>query len=547
MLYMPQGGFVVICRHIQTTKLNNFLFAPKKGSNMADWMYIVGGVIFGIFTFIAGIAYRKKIAEADIGSAEEEAKRIINDALKNAQNKKKELTLEAKEEVIRLRADAEKELKDRRAEVTKQERRITQKEEALDKKTENFEAKEEKLQVKLKEIDEVKEDIVQIKKKEWETLESISGFSKEAAKEFLLKNLEDEITHEQALKIKELEARYKEEGEQKAREIVVGAMQRYSSDYVAEATVSVVPLPSDEMKGRIIGREGRNIRAIETVTGVDLIIDDTPEAITISCFDPVRREVARVALEKLITDGRIHPAKIEETVEKARRDVDHVIKQAGEAAVFETGVYGVHPEIVKTLGRLKFRTSYSQNVLKHSIEVSHIAGIIAAELGQDVNLAKRAGLLHDLGKALDRDNNEGTHVTLGAEFARKYKENPVVINSIESHHGDVEATSIIACIIQAADTVSAARPGARRENLENYVKRLQRLEELANSFDGVDRSFAIQAGREIRIMVNPEIIPDDKMVILARELAKKVEADMEYPGQIKIHMIRESRAIDFAK
>ncbi|MBQ6059121.1 MAG: ribonuclease Y [Clostridia bacterium] len=508
--------------------------------------YLVVAVLFSCAFFCFGILYRKKVAESEIGQAEVEARRIINEAIKSAEAKKKEATLEAKEEAILLRAEAEKELKERRSEISKQERRIQQKEESLDKKAENYEQKEEKLNRKLKEADALREEIEEFRRQEWEALERISGFTIDQAKEYLLNNLENEIKHESALRIKENEQRAKEESEQRAREIVTMAIQRYAADFVAEATVSVVPLPSDEMKGRIIGREGRNIRTIETMTGVDLIIDDTPEAITISCFDPVRREIARIALERLVHDGRIHPAKIEETVEKARRDVENTIKQEGERATFETGVYGLHPELVKLLGRLRYRTSYGQNVLLHSIEVSHIAGMMAAELGADVALAKRAGLLHDIGKALDHEI-EGSHVQIGVDVARKYKESSGVINAIESHHGDVEPTSIVSCLVQTADAVSAARPGARRENLEAYIKRLQKLEEIAGSFPGVERSFAIQAGREIRIMVKPEDVSDDDLTLLARDVAKKIEDEMEYPGQIKVNLVRESRAIDYAK
>ncbi|HWQ51432.1 MAG TPA: ribonuclease Y, partial [Terriglobales bacterium] len=508
--------------------------------------YIITAVVSAVVFFFTGTMYRKKVAESEIGSAETEAKRIINEAIRSAEAKKKETTLEAKEEAIRLRADAEKELRERRAEVTKQERRIQQKEESLDRKTESLEAKEEQLSGKMAHVEKLKLDIEQVKEGQTAKLEEISGFTTEQAKDYLLTNLENEIKHDAALRIKEVEQRFKEESEQKAREIVTLAIQKYAADYVAEATVSVVALPSDEMKGRIIGREGRNIRTIETITGVDLIIDDTPEAITISSFDPVRREIARIALERLVNDGRIHPAKIEETVERARRDVEATIKQEGERATFETGVYGLHPELVRLLGKMRYRTSYGQNVLLHSIEVANIAGIMAAELGIDVAMAKRAGLLHDLGKALDHEI-EGSHVQIGADVARKYKESPIVINAIESHHGDVEPTSIIACLVQAADAVSAARPGARRENLEAYIKRLQKLEEISNSFSGVERSFAIQAGREIRIMVQPEQISDDDMPILAREIVKKIEDELEYPGQIKVNLVRESRAIDFAK
>ncbi|MBC8536085.1 ribonuclease Y [Feifania hominis] len=507
---------------------------------------LVAALVGGVIAFFLGVAYRKRVAEAEIGSAEQESKRIINDAIKNAESKKKEAVLEAKEEVLKIRTDADRDLKERRNEIQRQERRILQKEEQLDKKTENLESKEETLNKKIREADKIKEDLEGVKGEQWALLEKISGFTVEQAKDYLLQNLENEIKHESALKIKELEQNLKEEGEKKSREIVTLAIQKYAADYVAEATVSVVALPSDEMKGRIIGREGRNIRTLETLTGVDLIIDDTPEAITVSSFDPVRREIARRALESLIHDGRIHPAKIEETVEKARKEVDAAIKQEGERATFETGVYGLHPELVKLLGKMKYRTSYGQNVLQHSIEVSHIAGLMAAELGVDVTLAKRAGLLHDIGKALDHEI-EGSHVQIGVEVARKYKENEAVIHAIHAHHNDVEPKTIIAVLVQAADAISAARPGARRENLEAYIRRLEKLEEIAESFKGVERSFAIQAGREIRVMVKPEQVSDDDIVLMARDIVKKIESEMEYPGQIKVHIVRESRAIEFAK
>ena len=511
---------------------------------------IIAGLIVG---FILGIIYRKKVSEKEISSAEEEGKRIINEAIKaaeakraEAESRKKEMVLEAKEEILKNRSDYEKEVKERRAELQRQENRLQQKEENIDRKTEAIERKEESLAQKHAAIDRENEEIQNIKRSQTEMLERISGFTAEDAKKYLIAQVESEVTHETALKIKEIESRMKEECDARAREIVTQAIQRCAADQVAEMTVSVVPLPNDEMKGRIIGREGRNIRAIETLTGVDLIIDDTPEAITVSCFEPVRREIARLALEKLIADGRIHPTHIEEMVEKARREVDATIKAEGERAVFETGVRSIHPELVKMLGRLHYRTSYGQNVLQHAIEVSHIAGMMAAELGADVQAAKRAGLLHDLGKAVDHEM-EGTHVALGVEFARKYKEKEEIIHAIEAHHNDVEPRTIVACLVQAADAISAARPGARRENLENYIKRLEQLEGIASSFNGVDKAYAIQAGREVRVMVKPEIISEDQMVILAHDLARKIEEEMEYPGQIKVHILRETTAVEYAK
>ncbi len=507
---------------------------------------VVCAAVAGAVCFVLGVAHRKKTAEFTIGSAEQEAKRIVSEAIKNAEAKKKEAVLEGKDEIHRLRNESEKELNDRRKEVQRQERRVQQKEETLDKKIESLENKEEVLSGKIRQAEERLEEAEAVKRSQFEMLERISGFTMEQAKEYLLKNLEDELTHDKAVKLMEFEQQTRDEAEKSAREIISIAIQRCAADHVAEATISVVPLPNDEMKGRIIGREGRNIRAIETMTGVDLIIDDTPEAITLSCFEPVRREVARIALERLIADGRIHPARIEETIEKARREVDATIKQEGERVVIEAGVNGVHPELVKLLGRLRYRTSYGQNVLNHSLEVSYLAGIMASELGLDPTIARRAGLLHDVGKALDHEI-EGSHVDIGVDVARKYKESETVIHAIQAHHGDVEAKTVIACLVQAADAISAARPGARRENLENYVKRLEKLEEVASSFEGVDRCFAIQAGREIRIMVKPEVISDDRMVLLAREICTKIENDLEYPGQIKVNIIRESRAIEYAK
>ncbi len=504
---------------------------------------VIVGAAVGIFI---GNAYRKKVAEAEIGSAEEEAKRIVSDAMKTAEAKKKEAILEGKDEVHRLRNEGEKELADRRKEVQRQERRIQQKEETLDRKIDNIEKKEDRVNKKIKDAEVRLAEAETIKKSQFEMLERISGFTVDQAKTYLLDQLEGELGREKSLKIMEYEQQLKDEADKRARNIISLAIQRCAADQVAEATVSVVPLPNDEMKGRIIGREGRNIRAIETMTGCDLIIDDTPEAITLSCFEPVRREIARVALEKLISDGRIHPARVEEMVEKARREVEQSIKQAGERAVLDAGVHGLHPELVKILGRLKYRTSYGQNVLKHSLEVSYISGMIASELGLDPKVAKRAGLLHDIGKALDHEI-EGSHVEIGVDVARKYKESDAVVHAIHAHHGDVEAKTVVACIVQAADAISAARPGARRENLENYIKRLQKLEEVASSFKGVENSFAIQAGREIRIMVKPEQVKDDEMASLARDICKKIEEELEYPGQIKVNIIRESRAVDFAK
>ena len=506
----------------------------------------IAAVVLCAVFFAAGILYRKKVAEKQIGSAEEEAKRIINEAIKGGENKKREMLLEAKEEIHKSRSEYEREVKERRAEVSKQERRLQQKEEALDKKINLHEKKEDELAKKIAAIDKKQEEVDSLKRSQMEVLEKISGLTQDEAKAYILKDVEDDVRHETAMKIKEIEAQMKEEADQTAREIIATAIQRCAADHAAETTVSVVPLPNDEMKGRIIGREGRNIRTLETITGVDLIIDDTPEAITVSSFDPVRREVARLALEKLIADGRIHPTRIEDMVEKARREVDHTIKVEGERATFETGVHNLHPELIKLLGRQKYRTSYGQNVLNHSIEVAHIAGLMASELGVDVTLAKRAGLLHDLGKSVDHEM-EGSHVQLGVELARKYKENPVVINAIEAHHGDVEPQTVIACLVQAADAISAARPGARRENVENYIRRLEKLEELTNSFPGVEKAYAIQAGREVRVMVKPDEVTEDNMILLAHDLAKKIESELEYPGQIKVNVIRETKAVEYAK
>ncbi|MCI2057293.1 MAG: ribonuclease Y [Oscillibacter sp.] len=506
----------------------------------------IAAVIGCVIGFPLGIHYRKTVSEKEISSAEEEGKRIINEAIRSAETKKKEALLEAKEEILKDRSEYEKEVKERRADLQRQENRLQQKEENVDRKTEAIEKKEDQLAQKHAQLDKESEEIKLIKQSQTAMLEKISGFTAEDAKKYLIDQVESEVTHETALKIKEVESRMKEDCDNRAREVVAQAIQRCAADQVAEMTVSVVPLPNDEMKGRIIGREGRNIRTIETMTGVDLIIDDTPEAITVSCFEPVRREIARLALEKLIADGRIHPTHIEEMVEKAKREVDATIKAEGERAVFETGVRSVHPELVKMLGRLHYRTSYGQNVLQHSIEVSHIAGMMAAELGADVQAAKRAGLLHDIGKSVDHEM-EGTHVALGVEFARKYKEREDIIHAIEAHHNDVEPKTIVACLVQAADAISAARPGARRENLENYIKRLQQLEEISTSFTGVEKAYAIQAGREVRVMVKPDQVSEDQMVILARDLAKKIEEEMEYPGQIKVHILRETTAVEFAK
>lgn len=508
--------------------------------------FVVTGAVFAIVFFKIGISYRKRVAEAELGAAEEQARKIMNDAVKSAESKKKETMLEAKDEIHKLRSEADKDIKERRSEVTRLERRIQQKEESLDKKIDNLEKKEEQINEKLKQAESKLAEAEVIKKSQIDSLERISGLTAEAAKSQLLNELEADLVHEKAVMISNYEQQARDEADEKAKQLISLAISRLSADHVSEATVSVVSLPNDEMKGRIIGREGRNIRTIEQMTGVDLIIDDTPEAITLSCFDPVRREIARNALEKLITDGRIHPARIEETVEKSKRETEQKIRQAGERAVLETNVHGLHHELVKLLGRLVYRTSYGQNVLNHSIEVSFLAGIMAAELGADEALAKRAGLLHDIGKALNHEI-EGSHVEIGVDVCRKYKENADVLHAIEAHHGDVEPKTIIACIVQAADAVSAARPAARRENLENYIKRIEKLEEIACSFNGVEKSYAIQAGREIRIMVKPEVINDETMPLVAREIVQKIENELDYPGQIKVHIIRETRAYDIAK
>ena len=497
-------------------------------------------------TALIASAQCKKGIEQKIGNADDKAREIIDEALKTAEAKKREGLLEVKEESIRTKNELDREIKERRAEVTGYERRVQQKEENIDKKTDAIEKKEAYLAKREEEMRKQKEEISRLNEQRVQELERISGLTSDQAKEYLLKIVEDDVKHESAKMIKEMEHRAKEEADKKAKEYVVNAIQKCAADHVSEATISVVQLPSDEMKGRIIGREGRNIRTLETLTGVDLIIDDTPEAVVLSGFDPIRREVARIALEKLIVDGRIHPARIEEMVEKAQREVETMIKEEGEAAVLEVGVHGIHPELVRLLGKMKFRTSYGQNALKHSIEVAHLSGLLAAELGLDVRLAKRAGLLHDIGKAVDHEM-EGSHIQLGAELCRKYKESATVINAVESHHGDVEPTSLIACIVQAADTISAARPGARRETLETYTSRLKQLEDISNNFKGVDKSFAIQAGREVRVMVVPEQISDADMVLLARDISKQIEAELEYPGQIKVNVIRESRVTDYAK
>jgi len=509
-------------------------------------MLLIGFVVGSLIFFFIGMMYRKKVAEAKVGSAEKEAEQIKSDARKAAEAKKKEILLEAKEESIKTKNEAEKDAKERRNEIQRLERRLLQKEETLDRKSDSFEKKEEQLQKKLEALDVQREEAAKIHEKQTEELERISGLTSEQAKSHLLSMIEQDVRLEAAVMIKDIEGKAKLEGEKRAKDILASSIQRCAVDHVAETSVSVVQLPNDEMKGRIIGREGRNIRTLESLTGIDLIIDDTPEAVILSGFDPVRREIARLALEKLIVDGRVHPARIEEMVEKAKKEVENVIREAGEEASFETGVHGLHAEISRLLGKMRFRTSYGQNVLKHSIEVSHLSGMIAGELGVDVTMAKRAGLLHDIGKSIDHDQ-EGSHVTLGAALLRKYRENDLIINAVEAHHGDVDATNIISVIVQAADAISAARPGARRETLESYIKRLTKLEEIADSFKGVEKSFAIQAGRELRLIVLPDEVDDAGMTMLAREVAKKIETEVEYPGQIKVNLIRETRAIEYAK
>ena len=507
---------------------------------------VVAGVVAAAIAFFAGVSYRRKTAEAKIGSAEEEAKRLINDAMKAAQQKRKEALIEAKDEAFQLKAEADKEIKERRSELSRQERRLDQKEEAMDRKTAVLEQKETDLAKRSELVEARLDEIEQIKARELDKMETIAGLTAEDAKQLLLNRLDEQLTHEKAMHIAAFETQTKDECDTMARELISQAVARCAADHSSEATVSVVPLPSDEMTGRIIGREGRNIRALETATGVDLIIDDTPEAITLSSFDPVRREVARMTLEKLISDGRIHPARIEETVEKCRRELELAMKREGEKAVMDVGVHGIHPDMVKLLGRLRYRTSYGQNVLNHSLEVAYLSGILAAELGVNVTQARRAGLLHDIGKALDHEI-EGSHISIGVDIAKKYKENPAIIHAIEAHHGDVEAKTPLAFIVMAADAISAARPGARRENLESYIKRLESLEEIASGFEGVERSFAIQAGREVRIMVKPDAINDDALILLAHSISQKIEETLDYPGQIKVNVIRESRAVDYAK
>ena len=513
---------------------------------MSTVLWIVLAFAALVVGFVLGFLYRKKVSEREISSAEEEAKRIINESIKSAESKKKEALLEAKEEIHRNRSEYEREEKERRSELKKQEHRLQQKEEALDRKTDAIEKKTDSLNAKIAAIEQQQQEVASLKKSQLEMLEKISGFSTEEAKVYLINTVKDDCTHEMAMKVKEIEQQMKDDADELAKEIISTAIQRCAADHSSEITVSVVPLPNDEMKGRIIGREGRNIRSIETLTGCDLIIDDTPEAITVSGFDPVRREVARLALEKLIQDGRIHPARIEEMVAKAQREVNATVKSEGERAMLETGIHNLNPEIVKLLGRMRYRTSYGQNVLNHSIEVSHIAGLLASELGVDVNTAKRAGLLHDIGKSIDHEV-EGSHVTIGVDILRKYKESEDVIHAVEAHHNDVEPHTVVACLVQAADAISASRPGARRENIENYVKRLEKLEEISRSFPGIASSYAIQAGREIRIMVKPEEVSEDQMVLLARDIAKKIESEMTYPGQIKVHVLRETKAVDYAK
>ena len=513
---------------------------------MPFYVPIIVALVSIIVTALVTTYVRKTMIEKKVGNAEEKAREIIDDALKVAERSKREALLEAKEESLKTKNELEKETKERRAELQRYERRVLAKEEALDKKSDALERREASYAAKEEKLAKQSAELNKLQEKRVQELERISGLTSEQAKDYLLKTVEDEVKHEAAKLVKELDSKAKEEADKKAKEYVVTAIQKCAADHVAETTISVVQLPNDEMKGRIIGREGRNIRTLETLTGIDLIIDDTPEAVILSGFDPIRREVARIALEKLIVDGRIHPARIEEMVEKAQKEVETMIREEGEVAVLEVGIHGIHPELVKLLGRMKFRTSYGQNALKHSIEVAHLAGLLAGEVGVDVRMAKRAGLLHDIGKSIDHEV-EGSHIQIGADLCRKYKESPIVINAVESHHGDTEPTSLIACLVQAADTISAARPGARRETLETYTNRLKQLEDIANAFKGVDKSFAIQAGREIRVMVVPDQVDDATMVLLARDISKQIEAELEYPGQIKVNVIRESRVTDYAK
>ena len=516
--------------------------------NTTTWIIvlIVVAIVVALISAFIATRVRKNVVEKKIGSAEGKAREIIDEAIKSAEAKKKEALLEAKEENLKAKNELDKEIKERRAEVQRYEKRVLNKEEAIERKSESLEKKENGLKNKEEKLAEAQTKVDELSEKRVQELERISGLTSEQAKEYLLKTVEEEVKIETAKLVKELESQAKEEADKKAKEIVVNAIQKCATDHVSETTISVVSLPNDEMKGRIIGREGRNIRTLESLTGVDLIIDDTPEAVVLSGFDPIRREIARIALEKLIVDGRIQPTRIEEMVNKARKEVETMIREEGEAATLEVGVHGIHPELVKLLGKMKFRTSYGQNALKHSIEVAHLSGLLAAEMGLDVRIAKRAGLLHDIGKAVDHEM-EGTHIQLGVDLCRKYKESAVVINAVEAHHGDVEPENLIACIVQAADAISAARPGARRETLETYTNRLKQLEDITNSFEGVDKSFAIQAGREIRVMVIPEKVTDADMVLMARDISKRIEAELEYPGQIKVNVVRESRAIDYAK
>lgn len=543
---LPSASFCTFpgCGNIPKSKTNKEVYLSTM--DVPILVTILIALVTAVAGAVGGFAYRKSVAEKEIGSAEEEATRIVNAAIKDAEAKKRDALAEARETIHQERSVFDREVKEQQAELKKQERRLQSKEDNLDRKTDQIEKKDEKLQSKLAAADRTREEAEALKLSQQAELERISGFTSEEAKSYLIQQVQDDVTHEEAVKIKEIKTKFKEEAETYAREQIALAIQRCAADQVAEVAVSVVPLPNDEIKGRIIGREGRNIRALETLTGAELIIDDTPEAITISCFDPVRREITRIALERLITDGRIHPARIEEMVEKAKREVEATMKAEGERAILETNVHNLHPELVRLLGRLHYRTSYGQNVLNHSIEVSQLAGLLAAEIGADVAQAKRAGLLHDLGKSVDHEI-EGSHVQIGVDLARRYKESDAVVHAIAAHHNDIEPQTIVACLVQAADAISAARPGARRENVENYIKRLERLEEISSSFKGVERAYAIQAGREIRVMVKPEEVSEDQMVILARDIAKQIEETMEYPGQIKVNLIRETKAVEYAK